>query len=259
MGRMGAVRVAASVALISLLLGGCARRYPPTHAAGVLSAAGISSSSPGALFLRSKPLVLLAESFDRLDLTRWREVEVKGRTEYASVTLDGSMRLRAHSHEGSSILLLPFRFNPETYEWLSWRWRVDQFVEGEQLERKDGSDASARVYVYFNTVGLPWQKRNIDYVWSSRLPVGTIMDSAFSKSSKIIVVESGQEAKGKWRVVIRNIERDYEQCFPGEDVPDVISIGLMTDTDNTRSEALTYFDDLMVSRQKPDPSFTVAP
>lgn len=198
-----------------------------------------------------KPLTLFAEPFHQLDPAHWREVEVKGQTHYTIEELGGSRSLKAHSRAGASILLKPFRFDPDTYEWLSWRWRVDRLVEGEDLTRKDGSDCAARVYVYFDTEGLPWQKRSLDYVWSASLPVETILSSAFSKHSKIIVVESGPEHLGQWRQASRNIEEDYERCF-GDDPPEVVAIGLMTDTDNTRSEAVAYFDDVTVSR-KPRP------
>ena len=141
------------------------------------------------------------------------------------------------------------RFDPDTYEWLSWDWRVDQLVEGEALERKDGSDASARVYVYFESSGLPWQKRDLDYVWSASLPVGTILNSAYSSVSKIIVVESGTASLGRWRHVERNLEEDYRRCF-GKHPAHVIAIGLMSDTDNTHGQALAYFDELRVSRSR---------
>jgi len=193
--------------------------------------------------------VLWAESFDHWDSGRWHDVEVHRRTEYQVIVLDGRPCLQARSRNGASILLTQVRFNPETYEWLSWEWRVDRLVGGEALERKEGSDASARVYVYFETRGLPWQKRNLDYVWSASLPVGTLLSSAFSAESRIIVAESGEHALGRWRRVARNLEEDYERAFGEGPLPDVIAIGLMTDTDNTGSEALAYFDELRVSRQ----------
>ncbi len=198
------------------------------------------------------PFMLFMEPFDQLDTRRWREVEVRGRTHYAIDELNGFRVLKAASHAGASILLCPFRFNPDTYEWLSWRWRVDRLIEREDLTRKEGSDAAARVYVYFETPGLPWQKRNLDYVWSAHLPVGTIINSAFSSQSKIIVVDSGPERLGTWQTVHRNIEEDYKRCF-GQDPPDVVAIGLMTDADNTHSEAVAYFDDLMITRKMPPP------
>ncbi len=203
-----------------------------------------------------KPPTLFAEPFDGLEPARWKEVEVKGRTAYTIEELDGSRVLKAHSQAGASILLSPFRFTPRDYPWLSWRWRVDRLIEGEALERKEGSDAAARIYVYFDTPGLPWQKRNIDYVWSAVLPAETIVSSAFSSSSKILVVESGPKDVGQWRSVSRNIPEDYRRCF-GKDAPDVVAIGIMTDTDSTQSEATAFFDDLMITRQPPTP--TVAP
>jgi len=197
-----------------------------------------------------KPPILWLEPFDELNPSQWHNVEVRGHTEYHVVELDGSRCLKAYSRAGASILLKTVRFNPDTYEWLSWRWRVDQLVQGEDLTRKEGSDAAARVYVYFDTKGLPWQKRSLDYVWSASLPVGTILESAYSHSSKMIVVESGASQLRQWRTVERNLEDDYKRCF-GESPPDVIAIGVMNDTDNTGHEALAYFDDVRVSLSIP--------
>jgi hypothetical protein len=177
---------------------------------------------------------------------------VDGHTRYEAVTLDGRQCLRAQSTAGASILLTEARFDPEQYEWLSWAWRVDQLIEGENLTAKGGSDASARVYVYFDTGGLPWQKRNLDYVWSASLPVGTVLTSAYSETSKIIVVESGAEHLGRWRSVERNLEDDYELVFgKAKKLPKVAAIGIMTDTDNTKGSALAYFDDLAITNERP--------
>lgn len=191
--------------------------------------------------------VLWMEPFDLLNPEQWRTVEVKGQTQYEVVSLDDRSCLRADSHGGASILLHLIRYDADEHEWLSWHWRVDRLVDGEDLARKDGSDAAARVYVYFNSRGLPWQKRNIDYVWSRSLPVGMILSSAYSSDSKIIVVESGAGALGQWRTVLRNVEEDYARCFDGRR-PDVAAIGLMSDTDNTNGQALAYFDNIMISR-----------
>lgn len=194
--------------------------------------------------------VLFRESFERLDLTQWREVPVKGRTIYAVTPLDGSTSLKAYSHAAASILVHPVNFDPHEYPWLSWRWRVDRLVDGEDLRHKRGSDASARVYVYFDTRGLPWQKRNLDYVWSRGLPVGTNVNSAYTNQSKLFVVESGSAHVGQWRSVSRNLVEDYRRVF-GHEPPRAAAIGLMVDTDNTRSEAVAFFDDVLISRQEP--------
>jgi len=193
--------------------------------------------------------VLWTEPFDALQPQQWREVDVHGRTSYETVTLDGRACLKAHSRSAASALLHAVRFNPKTYPRFSWSWRVERPVTGEALERKEGSDAAARVYVYFDTKGPPWQKRSIDYVWSASLPPGTLLSSAFSSISKIIVVESQTDAVGRWQTVERNLEEDYRRCFEGAPA-DVIAIGIMTDTDNTAGEAVAYYDDLQISKAR---------
>ncbi|MBI3324941.1 MAG: DUF3047 domain-containing protein [Candidatus Omnitrophica bacterium] len=193
--------------------------------------------------------VLFQEPFQRLDPGQWREVEVRGRTRYSVEESEGS--LKADSRAAASVLLHAVEFDVHDYPWLSWRWRVDQLVEKEDLRRKRGSDASARVYVYFNnTGGLPWQKRSLDYVWSGSLPVGTQLRSAYTNQSKIVVMDSGTEHLGQWRRVSRNLLEDYRRLF-GEEPPKAAAVGLMVDTDNTRSQASARFDDVMISRQRP--------
>ena len=105
---------------------------------------------------------------------------------------------------------------------------------------------------------MPWQKRNLDYVWSSALPAGTLLMSAFSSESKIIVAQSGADGLGRWRIMERNLRDDYQRAFGGQP-PDVIAIGIMSDTDNTGGEALAYFDDLQVSRTPLASSLEAAP
>ncbi len=215
---------------------------------GPANPASALPGTEGALLPTSSSLFV--EPFDQLDPQVWRQVEVKGETLYTIVDIDGQHSLKADSRDQASIMLRPTKFDPKIYPILSWRWRVDKLVDKEDLRTKDGSDAAARVYVYFDTGSLPWKKRSIDYVWSKSLPVGTVLSSAFSKFSKIIVVESGAEHLGQWRTESRNIVEDYRRCYD-QKVPRVVAIGLMTDADNTHSEAVAYYDDVTVSRDKP--------
>ena len=191
------------------------------------------------------PAVVWTEPFDELNPQRWHEVSVHGHTEYEAVALDARRCLRAKSEMGASLLVTHVQFHPQTYPTLSWEWRVDRLVDGEALDRKEGSDAAARVYVYFATPGLAWQKRSLDYVWSASLPVGTMLSSAYLSQSKMIIAESGSTFLGQWRKVVRNLREDYIQAF-GTEPPEVVAIGVMSDADNTQGHALAYFDDFRI-------------
>lgn len=189
------------------------------------------------------------ETFDRFDSKQWREIEVTRRTAYRAVSLEGRPCLEALSHNSASILVHKISIDPSATPWLSWQWRVDRFVAGEDLPRKEGSDASARVYVYFDTPGLPWQKHSIDYVWSAHLPVNTVLDSPFSSSSKIVVAAGGVENVGRWIRQERNLNEDYRLCFHAEP-PHIAAIGVMTDTDNAGGYGSAYYDDLTIRAEK---------
>lgn len=194
-----------------------------------------------------------SESFDQLDGKLWHEVEVKRRTDYQVVDLEGRRCLRAHSRNAASILVAKVAVDPAVYKWLSWEWRVDRLVDKEALDHKRGSDAAARVYVYFETPGLPWQKHNLDYVWSAKLAAGVMLESAFSDASQIVVAESGVHNLGRWQRVEHNVYEDYRRAF-GKMPPPIAAIGVMSDTDNTHSEAIAYFDEMRIGREPFMPS-----
>ena len=245
-GRLATI-LAIPLAWLMLLCAGCAlvsqARVSPPMASPALPAHAAALEPPS---------VFWSEPFNTLDQDRWRATDVSGgRTGYAVVRLEDRSCLRAESRDSASILLSPVQFDPEQDQWMSWEWRVDEFVEGEALEQKKGSDASARVYVYFQTIGPPWRKRSLDYVWSRTLPLERLLNSAFSPTSKILVVESGAQARGQWRAQERNLEADFERAFGRQrHLPGVIAIGIMADSDNSNGRAVAYFDNIRISRER---------
>lgn len=242
--RLCAFWLSRSAACLLLLLAapsGCATRQgrplPATARAPVLPE--ISPQARAALYWE--------EPFQELDPNRWHEISLKDHTAYSVVDLNGRRCLKAESRSAASALLSPVHFDPNEAPWLSWQWRVEKPVEKEALQRRDGADAAARLYVYFDSEGLPWQKRSVDYVWSSKLPVETFLRSPYSSLSKVIVVDGPSEAIGQWGRVERNLVEDYQRCFKAAPKP-VVAISIMTDTDNTRGEAVAYFADIRISR-----------
>jgi hypothetical protein len=56
---------------------------------------------------------------------------------------------------------------------LKWSWKVRQTLPAEDPYRKSGDDFAARVYVIFPGRFF-WQTRALVYVYSDKLPVGTV-------------------------------------------------------------------------------------
>jgi hypothetical protein len=87
----------------------------------------------------------------------------------------------------------------------------------------------------------------IKYVWSSSLPKGTVTESPYAKKTKIIVLENGSSPLGQWITEEVNVYEDYKRLFHKE--PDEVrAIGILTDADDTSSEAMADYDDVCVKR-----------
>jgi hypothetical protein len=91
----------------------------------------------------------------------------------------------------------------------------------------------------------------LNYVWESRLPIGTALDNAYTARAKIIVARSGAADVGRWVTERRDLYEDYRRVVGGEP-PRIAGIALMTDTDDTGERAVAYYDGLTLGPGAPD-------
>ena len=174
------------------------------------------------------------------------EREFEGQTHYRVVELDGEPVLSATAEGTASGLIFPTRFDPADWPWLEWRWKVGDVLEKGDALRKDGDDYAARVYVIFPH-WLPIKTRSINYIWANRLPRDAVQANAFTGNAMMLALQSGNGESGRWVMERRNVVEDYRRLF-GEDPPDEALIAVMTDTDQTKSLARAWYDDIRLTR-----------
>jgi hypothetical protein len=183
-------------------------------------------------------------------------------TRYTVVRDGPGFVLRAESDASASGLYRPLDLDPRVHRVLSWRWKVEGVLARSDPRRKAGDDYAARVYVAFryDPAGVgAWERARyrafrllygryppgfaLNYVWESRLPVGTVLDNAYSARAKIVVVQSGAALAGTWVSETRDIYADYRRIVGGGgEPPRIEGIALMTDTDDTGERAVAYYD-----------------
>jgi len=73
--------------------------------------------------------------------------------------------------------------------------------------------------------------------------------NAFTSNAMMIAVESGPAKTGQWVTEERDILTDYRRVF-GEDPPEAGAIAIMTDTDNTGTEATAWYNDIILSTSR---------
>ncbi len=145
---------------------------------------------------------------------------------------------------------------------LRWRWRVSHSISKGEEKTKAGDDYAARIYVTFrydpSKVGAGARIKygfakalygeypphaGINYIWANRLAQGESTPNPYTDRVMMVAVRSGDSEAGKWFAEERNIQEDYRTLFK-EDPPPLAGIALMTDTDNTGSQAEAWYADI---------------
>jgi hypothetical protein len=190
----------------------------------------------------------------------------KPRTEYRLVETPVGVALEARADTPASGLIRRIRIDPRRHPVLEWRWQVQNLIPQADASRAATDDAVARLIVSFhgNPKRLDFQDRihlrlakavsgqalpyaTLMYIWSSKLPVGTVHEHPRTHRIRVIVVSSGEDGVGQWHDYRRSVVEDYRKAF-GEEPWDIVAVGVMTDSDNTRQKARCLYDDITFSQ-----------
>lgn len=148
--------------------------------------------------------------------------------------------LRMRSKKASVSIYREVKLDLKKFPVLSWKWKVTKLPEGADVRNVESDDQAAGVYVVFPRFPSFINSQFIGYVWETSVPEGTILKSRKNPMVHYIVVRSGIDNLDKWIVERRNVMDDYLRVF-GSGVPKVGGIALMIDTDDTLSDAESYF------------------
>ena len=246
--------------------------------------AGCTSAPPDEALLWSDPLVrsLARERGAVVEVARFSRTKpgevgepwepyfiVRGNhpTGYRVVERDGAAVLEALAEQGGSALHRKIRIDPYRHALIEWRWRVPPRQSGESpLSAAARVSAMARISIAFHgdpqkldvadrahlrlakvltPNGLPYA--TLVYVWLRSAPTGTVLVSPYSDRVRLLVVESGEERVGQWINVRRNVLEDYRRVF-GDEPSDIVAVGVMSDSDDTRQQARAQFGDITFLR-----------
>lgn len=187
--------------------------------------------------------------------------KVPVQTKY-EIVIDGDVTVVKACSEGSaSGLTKEVKIDPREYPIVRWRWKVENVLKNSDVNRREGDDYPARLYITFeydpDKVGLSKKLKYkagraifgdipiaaLNYIWETNTPVGTIVENAFTDFAQMIVVESGLQKVGAWIDEERNLYEDYKKAFRDEP-PMINGVAIMSDTDNTKERAVAYYGDI---------------
>ena len=180
-------------------------------------------------------------------LAEWETKVFKDRVVYRVEQDKGLCYVRATSKAAASALYYRIKLDAKNRRpVISWKWRVEKFPEKklpESLEIQNEDDFAARVYVIFPALFFTnWKV--LEYVWTEKLPLGTIGTSPYSKNIKLIVAGSGSGEKDEWLSEERDIVADYVKAYGRTPEYDIGAMAVMTNTEHTGSSADAMYGDI---------------
>ncbi len=220
----------------------------------------ILSCSPGNLSAeRQEPYI--RENFDTLmDWLPLTFPKIKKHTKYSIVSENRNNYLMAESNSSASGIIYKKQFSIYTYPVLKWHWKVMNVYQKGNASTKAGDDYPLRIYVVFQydpkkaslfervrykaaklLYGEYPPHSTLNYIWANREHLEMILTSPYTDKSKMVVVEKGMPNTDTWMEVQVNVVKDYQKAF-GELPPEMASIAVMSDSDNTGEKAVAYID-----------------
>lgn len=195
------------------------------------------------------------------DQMAWEQVRIPGKvaTQYSVVKVSNRSTLKATAQSSASMLRKDLRIEPPQLGQLGFSWQVQSLIERADMALRDQDDSPVRLVLAFDgdrnrfsaknamlselshaVTGQPMPYATLMYVWCNKRPVGSVIENPRTDRIRKMVIESGEGRLGQWLSYERNIRADFEKAF-GEPPGALIGIGLMTDSDNTRSHAQAWY------------------
>jgi hypothetical protein len=189
----------------------------------------------------------------------WSLSRLKKLSQYELVRDGDSTVMKATARNSASGLIHYLHVDPSVYPMLTWKWKLSELPPvtddspddspvrvvvsfGGDLEKLSFSDRMFYTnFRLFTGHQLPYAA--LMYIWGTRSPLDTITPIKQTDRIKRIVVERGRDGLGQWHELTRDVREDFRRAF-GEDPGPIISVGIMTETDESTHDIEAYYGDI---------------
>ena len=174
--------------------------------------------------------------------------KVKKQTTYTLGSNENGNFLKAEAQGKASGLGVEKKINLLETPFINITWKVEKDLAGIDEKSKKGHDYAARVFVVKEIGKLPWQKRAINYVFSSNNNVSENWISPYTKQSLDYVLSTTKDNLNKWVTVKANVKAHFKK-FHDLEVNEIDGVAVMTDTDNSKLQAIAYYQNIYFSSE----------
>ena len=196
---------------------------------------------------------LVAETINVFEFTKeeMKSLEVrkvKGETTYTLGFNENGNYIRAEAEGKASGLGKELKINLLKTPFINITWKVEKDLPGIIENSKKGHDYAARVFVVKKTGATALSNRAINYVFSSNNSVGNNWPSPYTKKSIDYVLSTTKEHHDQWITVKANVREHFKKLHD-LDVSELTGVVIMTDTDNSKLKAISYYQNIYFSSE----------
>ena len=174
--------------------------------------------------------------------------KVKGETTWTLGSNENGNFIKAEAEGKGSGLGKEVEIDLTKTPFLNITWKVEKNLSGIVENSKKGHDYAARVFVVKKTGSTALSNRAINYVFSSNNNVDDNWPSPYTKKSIDYILSTTLENSNTWVTVKANVKDDFMKLH-NLDVTDLSGVAIMTDTDNSKLKAISYYQNIYFSSE----------
>ena len=170
----------------------------------------------------------------------------KGETEYSLGSNENGQFLRAEAKGTASGLGQKVKIDLNKTPFINITWKIEKDLKGIDEKTKKGHDFAARVFVIKKSGLL--NNKAVNYVFSSNNSVNESWRSPYTKNSIDYVLSTTKDNINEWVTVKANVKEHFKKLHD-LDVEELTGVAIMTDTDQTKIKAISYYQNIYFSSE----------
>ena len=186
--------------------------------------------------------------FTEEELTTLKVRKVKGKTKWTLGSNNNGNYIRAEAEGTGSGLGKEISIDLRKTPYINITWKIEKDLSGIVENSKKGHDFAARVFVVKKTGSTALSNRAVNYVFSSNNLINESWRSPYTKKSIDFVLSTTKNNLNEWVTVKANVKEHFK-ILHNLDVDTINGVAIMTDTDNSKLKAISYYQNIYFSSE----------
>ena len=186
--------------------------------------------------------------FTEEELKTLKVKKVKGETSWTLGSNEKGSYIKAEAEGKGSGLGKELTIDLSKTPFINITWKVEKDLPGIIENSKKGHDYAARVFVIKKTGSTVLSNKAINYVFSSNNSIDENWPSPYTKKSIDYVLSTTKKNSNEWVTVKANVKEHFKKLH-NIDVNELTGVAIMTDTDNSKLKAISYYQNIYFSSE----------